>query len=157
DALRDREKVPEAIAAYGKVIERNPKSAVALGRLARLLVTCSDLKLRDPAQAVALAKKAVEVSPKDGSIWQMLGWAHYRNRDYKPLITSLNKWRKWGSFGDTYEGFFLAMAHWQLGEKDKARQWYDRAVEWMDKNQPKNEDLRRFRAEAAELLELKEK
>ena len=59
--------------------------------------------------------------------------------------------------GDSFDWFFLAMAHWQLGEKDKAREWYDRAVQWMDKNQPKNEELRRFRAEAAELLELKEK
>ena len=34
---------------------------------------------------------------------------------------------------------------------------YDRAVQWMDKNQPKNEELRRFRAEAAQLLGLTEK
>ena len=53
--------------------------------------------------------------------------------------------------------FFLAMAQWQVGEKDKARVWYDKAVEWMEKNQPKNEELRRFRAEASELLELNEK
>ena len=44
------------------------------------------------------------------------------------------------------------MAHWQLGEKEAARKWYDQAVAWMDKNQPNNEELRRFRAEAAELL-----
>jgi hypothetical protein len=48
------------------------------------------------------------------------------------------------------------MAHWKLGEKDEARKWYDRAVPWMDKDQPKNEQLRRFRAEAAELLEVNE-
>ena len=49
------------------------------------------------------------------------------------------------------------VAHARLGERDKAHQWYDRAVQWMDKNQPKNEELRRFRVEAAELLELNEK
>ena len=54
--------------------------------------------------------------------------------------------------GDSADWFFLAMAHWQLGEKDKARQWYDRAVEWMDKNEPMNEELRRFRNEAEELI-----
>ena len=48
------------------------------------------------------------------------------------------------------------MANWQLGEKDKARAWYDRAVQWMDKNEPKNEELRRFRTEAAELLGVNE-
>jgi hypothetical protein len=59
--------------------------------------------------------------------------------------------------GDAYQWFFLAMAHWQLGQKEKARELYDRAVQWMDKNEPKNEELRRFRAEASQLLELKEK
>ena len=38
--------------------------------------------------------------------------------------------------GDSFDWFFLAMAHWRLGEKDKAREWYERAVQWMDKNQP---------------------
>ena len=56
-----------------------------------------------------------------------------------------------------YDWFFLAMAHWQLSEKDKAREFYDRAVQWMDKNQPTNEELLRFRAEAAEQLGVKEK
>ena len=48
------------------------------------------------------------------------------------------------------------MAHWQLGHKDEARTWYDKAVEWMDKNQPKNEELLRFRDEAAKLLGIAE-
>ena len=48
------------------------------------------------------------------------------------------------------------MAHWQLGEKDEARQWYDQAVEWMEQKQPDNDELRRFRAEAAELLGISE-
>jgi hypothetical protein len=49
------------------------------------------------------------------------------------------------------------MACWQSGQKDEARRWYDRAVEWMDKNDPSNEFLRRTRAEAAELMAIKEK
>ena len=49
------------------------------------------------------------------------------------------------------------MAHWQLGQKVKARGWYDRAVQLMEKNQPKNDELGRFRAEASELLGLNEK
>jgi hypothetical protein len=59
--------------------------------------------------------------------------------------------------GDANDWLFLAMAHWQLGEKDKAREWYDKAVQWMNKNQPKDEELRRFRVEAAEVLGLEEK
>jgi hypothetical protein len=46
------------------------------------------------------------------------------------------------------------MACWQLGERDEARIWYERAVQWMEKHAPKNDELLRFRAEAAELLGL---
>jgi hypothetical protein len=41
------------------------------------------------------------------------------------------------------------MAHWQLGEKERAEAWYDRAVRWMDMNRPHGTELRLFRAEAA--------
>jgi hypothetical protein len=37
------------------------------------------------------------------------------------------------------------------------RRWYDRAVQWVDGNKPNDEELRRFRAEAEELLGIKPK
>ncbi len=51
------------------------------------------------------------------------------------------------------------MAHWQPGEKDKAREWYDKAVQWMEKgkNPGAPGELKRFRAEAAELLGVEKK
>jgi hypothetical protein len=51
----------------------------------------------------------------------------------------------------------LAITHWQVGDKPQARTWYDKAARWMQENQPKNEELLRFRAEAAALLEVNEK
>jgi hypothetical protein len=61
---------------------------------------------------------------------------------------------------ESFNTFFLAMSHWQLGEKVKARQWYDRAVQWMEENksslaQLHQEELRRIPAEAVVLLGLK--
>ncbi|MFH1266053.1 MAG: tetratricopeptide repeat protein [Planctomycetota bacterium] len=53
---------------------------------------------------------------------------------------------------DANAAFFLAEVHWRLDQKDLARRWFDKAAEWTDKNQPDDEDLRRCRAEAAELL-----
>jgi hypothetical protein len=47
---------------------------------------------------------------------------------------------------------FLAMAHWQKGEKERARRLYDQAVGWIDKTKPLDEELARFRAEATALL-----
>ena len=56
------------------------------------------------------------------------------------------------SRGNSGDWFFLAMAHWRLGDQAQARQWFDQAVKWMDKYQPKNEELGRFRAEAEALI-----
>ena len=61
------------------------------------------------------------------------------------------------SGNDSHHWFLLAIAHGHLGNKDEARKWYDQGVRWMDKNNCNDEELRRFRAEASELLELKEK
>ena len=44
------------------------------------------------------------------------------------------------------------MTRWQLGDKERARELYDRAVEWAEENEPEDEELARLRAEAAELL-----
>ena len=49
------------------------------------------------------------------------------------------------------------MARWQLREEEQARKRFHQAVLWMDKNQPQDAELRRFRAEAAALLGLEVK
>ena len=83
--------------------------------------------------------------------------ARYRAGDWRGAIEALAKSEELAPGKDLgAEGFFLAMAHWQLGHKDEARRWYDRAVQWMAKNAPNNDELRRFRAEAAALLGLPE-
>ena len=41
--------------------------------------------------------------------------------------------------------FHLAIAHWHVGEKEEARDWYGQALTWMVKNQPRNAKLRRVR------------
>jgi hypothetical protein len=54
------------------------------------------------------------------------------------------------------------MAYWQRGDQVEARRWYDVAVRWRDKQKWLNDrpvesgELARFRAEAAELLGIKD-
>ena len=79
-------------------------------------------------RAVELAKKAVELAPKQGTFWNTLGVAHYRAGDWKAAVAALEKSEELRNGGDSFDWFFLAMAHWQLGEKDEARKWYDQAV-----------------------------
>ena len=156
-ALSQQVRLGEAITACRKAIELDPNLAASHNNLAWLLTTGSDVKFRDPKRAVELAKKAVELEPKNAIYWQTLGVAQYRVDDWRGAIVALEKVTELGSPGDSMEWFPLAMAHWQLDEKDVARQWYDRAVEWMAKNNPQDQELRRFRAEATDLLKIEDK
>ena len=90
---------------------------------------------------------------------QALGATLYRAGQLQLAIAELGKRVAAAPLSNSpaYERFFLAMAHWQLGNKEEARSWQDQAVAWMEKNKPQDEELRRFRAEAAALLEVKEK
>jgi hypothetical protein len=81
-----------------------------------------------------------------------LGAAHYRNGNWQEALDAFDKSMKLSSSGSGFGWFFVSMAHWQLGHNSEARDWYEKAVEWMDKNQPKNDELLRFRAEADDKL-----
>jgi len=83
---------------------------------------------------------------------QRRGVARYRAGEWEPAIAALEKSIELRRGGDSCDWFFLAMAHWQLGNKGEARRWYDTAIKWMDKKAPTSETLIRFRGEAAELL-----
>ncbi len=150
EAFRDAKKLFEAEAA------KNPDGrADALHALAFFLADCPASQFRDPARAVELAKRALQLAPQSGRFWFTLGRAQYRASQPKAAMESIQKSMQLMSGGDSRHWFFLSMAHWQLGNKVEAHKWYDQAMKWMEKNQPKTDGLRRFRAEASEMLGLK--
>ena len=81
----------KALADYEKAIELEPNSPVAHERLAWLLATCADSKVRDPRRAIAAAKRAVNLSPNDGSYQRTLAWAEYRAGNWQAAVTALHK------------------------------------------------------------------
>jgi serine/threonine-protein kinase len=140
-----------------EVARRSAGDPRVLNNIAWTLATAQETELRDPAQAAALARKAVGLEPRSASSQNTLGVAHYRAGDWRPSIDALERSETLAPDKHVaFNGFFLAMAHWQLGDKVNARSWFDRAVQWMEKRQPQNEELRRFRAEAAELLNVRD-
>ena len=106
-------------------------------------------KVRDPAvavgmarRAVEMARKAVELAPKRGDYWNTLGVALYRTGDRKAAIEALEKSESLSPGQHVaFNAFFLAMACWQVGQEDEARTWYDKAVAWMEKHGPKDKEL----------------
>jgi hypothetical protein len=57
---------------------------------------------------------------------------------------------------DAADAFFFAMAYWQQQDPEHARAWYQRGIKSMEKDGPGDDELVRFRAEAAELLGIKD-
>jgi tetratricopeptide (TPR) repeat protein len=129
-----------------------PENPAVNNELAWFLATNPEPGLRDSAQAVKLATKAVTALSESANYRNTLGVAHYRNGDYRLAIVELEMAMSLREGGTCADWFFLAMAHRQLGEGEKAQAWFHRAVEWMDKHEPYDADLQRFRAEAKEVL-----
>jgi tetratricopeptide (TPR) repeat protein len=158
----------------------HPDTLLSMNNLAWLLANAPDKKVRNPARAVELARDVVQKAPEKKFAWNTLGAAYSRAGDWNNAISALERSMDMGYGGGVaHDFFFLAMAHWQLGKaagsgqgaggegekttapeqarhRQEARKWYDRGVAWMETHQPKNEELMRFRAEAAELLGIKE-
>lgn len=154
--LAASDRVDEAESFISGITAWTPSSGQGCNSLAWRLATCSEPHWCSPDRALELATKAVELMPDQGAHWITLGVARYRTSDARGAIASLQKSQQ--LLGDNKLGsnlFFLAMARWQLGEKEQAQSDYAAAVEWMEKRRPKDEELIRFRKEAAELMGLK--
>ncbi len=117
----------------------------------QLLANRPDPQDRHRAEAIAMAKKAIELLPLNGQAWRTLGMAHYRNEDWEAAMQTLDKSIELG-FKSCSNQFFLAMTHWQLGQHELARRWYDQAVEHRWKHFPGDAGVRRYHTEAATVL-----
>jgi serine/threonine protein kinase/tetratricopeptide (TPR) repeat protein len=155
DALFNKGRPADAIAALDQALRLDPEFAAAESNLAFVLATSPDPKFRDAKRAVKLAQQAVRRRPNANN-WGILGTAQYRAGDWNAAIAALKKSMELHARVDEEECLVLAMAHWQLGKKVEARQWYDKGVAWMEKNNSKSEQTIRLRAEAEALLAMKE-
>jgi tetratricopeptide (TPR) repeat protein len=142
----------EAAEPYRKALDLDPMDADINNELAWFLATNPEPGLRDAALAVRLAKKAVAALPKSADCRNTLGVAHYRNGDVRAVVAELEAAMSLRGGGDSFDWFFLAMAHWRLGNRDQARVWFNRAVEWMQRHRPHDDELCCFRAEAEAML-----
>jgi serine/threonine protein kinase/uncharacterized protein HemY len=160
-SVPERDAASKTYAARGRELLREaaPKTRdnpEAQNYLAWVLANFPDARLRDPALAVQLAESATRRQPRVPTFWTTLGMARYRAGDWPAAVDALERSLRLRKEGDPFAGLFLAMAHWQNGDKDQARKWFQQGVEWM-RNDPQHEELPRYRAEAAELLGIKDK
>jgi serine/threonine protein kinase len=123
--------------------------------LAWVLAVRPDREPRHAAEALAHARRAVEVAPGNHDCWHTLGVAHCRLGHWKEALDAIARSRQLeGGPGPpgSFDRFFESMAYSGLGDAENARRCYDEGVRWMEEHAPDHPDLRRFRAEAARML-----
>jgi tetratricopeptide (TPR) repeat protein len=152
----------ELVRAYTLAARKHAREAVkGSGNDARALNTLAWFLAhsefcRAPALVVELAQQAVELAPREGEPWGTLGAAHYRAGAWKESLKALEEAAKRRKVAEGQDMLYLALAHWRLDDKKEARQWYDKALKWLEKNKAKAPALRPLQREAA-LLGIDEK
>jgi tetratricopeptide (TPR) repeat protein len=142
---------------WEQALELVPEQADTCNSLAWLYLTSPD-KLRNSPRALALAKKAVELTPGEWQYLNTLGVAYYRQGQYEHAIQSLQR-SLHDSKGEAaaYDLFFLAMCHAHLGDVTHGKECYEQALRWMGARQGKLPmawivELAAFQAEADAVL-----
>ena len=156
---RDQEAIDDLIVAHRRrPDDAHLREALALpcNNQAWKLAT-GPASARDLERALSLALRAVDMAPKEFIYLNTLGVAQYRARHYAQATSTLERSLAAGrGETDAFDLFFLAMAHHRLGDREQARDCFDRAVHWMGKQKSLSDqnakELAVFRAEAEAVL-----
>jgi tetratricopeptide (TPR) repeat protein len=143
----------EAKMAFEDLNARNPDDPSRIHALAWLLADCPAVQFRDSDRAVQLAETCVQMVPTSSRYWRTLGVAHYRAGQWQAAVDAFQKTFELGFSRGNQVWLVLAMSYWQLGEKDQARKWRDRAIKWIDEHHETiDEAFRRYQSEASALI-----
>lgn len=123
----------DAIRAFRKAVELNPDSWPAREQLSRILASTHFEHLRIPDEAVLHAERLMAIKQAEGTAigsYQMatLGMAYHRDGRFEEAIDALNRSRELPKKSWAPLELVLAMCHWQLGDRDQARKWFDEAM-----------------------------
>jgi WD40 repeat protein/tetratricopeptide (TPR) repeat protein/tRNA A-37 threonylcarbamoyl transferase component Bud32 len=114
---------------------------------------------RDPARALPLARRAVQLDPGHGPYLNTLGLVLYRNGQFKEAIDTLEK-SLTVSAGENagFDLYFLAMCHARLGHTARAQECLNQANHWVSQQKKLSAqhqaELGEFRTEAESELRM---
>lgn len=153
DAEKARKLFAKAAAAWEKLLkQQQPPAAQHLRDYAWFLATCVDAAVRNPQRAVELARRAVDTSEDNPTFQSTLGVALIRVGEPQKAKDAFEEANKCRGQRNACDWFFLSQAAWQQGDKEQARECFEKAVDWMDERRPENAELQQFRVESASLL-----
>ena len=102
--------------------------------LATIFVTCPDEMLQQRGKALELAKELTH--HQDGLSYQLIGVCQFRCGRFKAAIESLRRSCDLRQDGDAYDWLHLAMANAKLGNRQKSRNWLNKALKSHEQRQP---------------------
>ncbi len=140
------------ISARREWVRLSPNELKATVTLARTLAFNSEGDRQKLEEAVKVAQKSVELAPLDSLSWNTLGVTNYCAGNHRDAVRALLKSSEFNN--DRPSNFlYLAMAEWQLGNHDAAREWHQKAIKRLERRpQIKAGELYDLRAESEELL-----
>jgi putative PEP-CTERM system TPR-repeat lipoprotein len=101
----------QAIEAFRKVLDIDPKNVVAMNNMAYLLASYAN----QPDEALKYAQQAKELSPDEPGIDDTIGWVFYQKGVYRSAVSYLENALKGN--GDPAIRYHLAMAYLKVGDK----------------------------------------
>jgi serine/threonine-protein kinase len=152
EIFEDQGKLEEAIGEYRAACQIQPRSDVAHGFLARALAGKANLNDAERKEALEHARRAVKLSPEDGDYQTALAMAEYRAGHWPESIAAAERSIALAKDDNATRGFFLAMALWRQGAKERSGPVFDQAVLAARKNDTGNARALAHWREAAELL-----
>ena len=99
-------------------------------------------------RALAYAALAVRVKPSKIKAWRTLGLGYYHAKDWRSCVEATEEHLRRRTSGSAWDWILLALAHWHLGERTTAQQFYSKALEWRKTDGGSSPALERFFEEA---------
>lgn len=116
-----------------------------------MLALQGELSDEDSAVALELSETATRLSAQSGYLWNTRALVLARAGKWSESLMAIDKAIDIDQGGSPSDWYIKAMALAGNGDKDAARQWFNKAESWRASNSPNNSELRR-QAKMAEML-----
>ena len=146
---QDEGKYAQAEAVFRQGLKSVPNSPDLLDDYAWFLLTVKDHSVRRPGEALALVRRADQLSSGEDYILNTLGLAEVSNGLWSEAIATLTKSSAADNGSNPTDFLFLAMAYHGRGDKAEAEKNYAHGAELARKTAASDPDLRMLWDEAA--------
>lgn len=103
-----------------------------LNMLAWLLVGRPDGPPHDPAEALAVARRAVALAPKNPNMVNTLAMALYRTGAWREAAQTAEESLRLGDTANADNCFVISLASGRLGQAEDAQAWLNKGREWLE-------------------------